>query len=54
MSNQLNDPTPILLTDRLSTATAGAADLQREAWRVAERLLDSAFGPLTLRPRGVR
>jgi acetyltransferase len=62
MSNQLNDPMPILLTDRLS-APAGAAVLRAVAKGdgagaavapespspVAERQLDSAFGPLQLR-----
>ena len=60
MSNQLNDPMPILLTDRLSAAggavlrAVGGARLPAGAAPASpgplpERQLDSAFGPLRLR-----
>jgi len=75
MSNQLNDPMPILLTDRLSAPNGGAVlravDADPDAGpdgepgpgtgrrgssaahdvaaRLPDRLLDSVFGPLTLR-----
>ena len=45
MSNLLNDPMPILLTDRLSAPAAACADPAPQP----ERRLDSAFGPLRLR-----